>query len=108
MEPDVREKHEFVPRAVIRRPPTRLDPRGTGFRSGVDDLNACQVAELTLGYLPFALMRHDGTASDETAIYLPDTVPIDQLPGIVDAILLELALPLSAVVWRRERADTPY
>jgi hypothetical protein len=108
MDPETREKYEFVPQAIIQRAPAFFSERGIKFETGLDDLNVYQIAELTMDDLPFALMRYDGTPSDETAIYLPDIIAIEQLPEIINKILTELDLPMAALGWRRERADTPF
>jgi hypothetical protein len=108
MDPAVREKYEFVPQAILRRSPAFFADRGIKFRKDLDDLNIFQVAELSLGDLPFALMRHEGTPLDETEVYLPSIIPIERIPEIIDSILAELGLSAAAVGWRRERADTPF
>jgi hypothetical protein len=108
MDPETREKYEFVPQAIIKRPPAFFSEQGIRFETGLDDLNVYQVAELTIDDLPFALMRHEGTPSDETTIYLPDIIAIEQLQDIINEILTALDLPIDALGWRRERADTPF
>ena len=60
MDPRVRERYEFIPQAILRRPPAFFAAQGISFRNDTDDLNDYQVAELALdGELPFALMRHE-------------------------------------------------
>jgi hypothetical protein len=108
MDPETREKYEFVPQAIIKRPPAFFSERGIKFETGLDGVNVYQVAELTMDDLPFALMRHDGTPSDETTIDLPDIIAIEQLPEIINKILTELDLPMAPPGWFRERADTPF
>src|SRR5271167_1235644 len=108
MDPIVREKYEFVPQAILKRSPAFFANQGIKFRSGVDDLNVFQVAELSLDDVPFALMRHEGTPLDETQVYLPDVIPIGRLPEIINRILAALDLSAAALAWRRERTDTPF
>lgn len=108
MDPTSREKYEFVPQAILKRSPAFFAHRGIKFRDGLDDLNTFQVAELSLGDLPFALMRHEGTPLNETTVYLPNVIPIERIPEIIDSILAELDLSAAAVEWRRERAGTPF
>jgi hypothetical protein len=108
MDPTAREKYEFVPQAIVKRSPRFFVDRGIRFREDMDDLNTFQIAELSLGDLPFALMRHEGTPADETEIYLPNVIPVERLPEIISSILAVLGLSPAAVTWRRERADTPY
>jgi hypothetical protein len=108
MDPTVREKYEFVPQAILKRSPAFFANRGIKFREGLDDLNIFQVAELSLENLPFALMRHEGTPLDETQVYLPNVIPIERLPEIINRILAEFDLSAAALAWRREGADTPF
>lgn len=51
--------------------------------------------------MPFALMRHDGTADDETELYLPDSVPSDRVGAAVERILTALDLSTDALSWIR-------
>jgi hypothetical protein len=53
-------------------------------------------------------LRHEGTPADETEVLLPDTIPLHQVPGIVQRIAGELNLPLSSIFWLRTRSDTPF
>jgi hypothetical protein len=108
MDPKVRDTCEFVPQAIIARPPAYFAARGISFRTGLDDLNTFHVAELALDDVPFALMRHEGTPIDETEVHLPDTIPPGRVPSIIDRILKELDLTTAAVQWQRDRVDTPY
>jgi hypothetical protein len=100
--PETRNDWEFAPQAIVKRPPAFFVALGISFRTGLDDLNEYQVAELVLdGGLPFALMRHHGTRPDETEICLPDSVRIEDVPHELGRILKELDLPEAAVAWRR-------
>jgi hypothetical protein len=71
------------------------------FQAVVDDLNSFQVAELSLDDMLFALMRHDGTADDETELSLPDSVPSDRVGAAVERILTALDLSTDALSWIR-------
>lgn len=109
MDPQTRERYEFVPQAILKRPPSFFWEKGISFRTDTDDLNDYQVAELSLnGDIPFALMRHEGTPSDETEVYLPDSIPLQEIPHVIGRILRELDLAFTAVKWQRQRADTPF
>jgi hypothetical protein len=109
MHPQAKQRYEFVPQAILKRPPAFFGARGISFRTDTDDLNNYQVAELSIdGELPFALMRHEGTPVDETEVYLPDEIPLEDIPRVIARILKELDLVATAVKWQRERADTPY
>jgi hypothetical protein len=107
MDPTVLETMEFVAQAILKRPPAYFAARGIAFREGLDDLNEYQIAELAVDNVPFALMRHEGTPPDETAVYLPDSIPVGDLPNVIGRILAEFDLPQAAVSWRRQSADTP-
>ncbi len=106
MDPTALATFEFVPQAILKRPPTYFIARGISFRPGLDDLNEYQIAELAVDDVPFALMRHEGTPPDETAVYLPDSIPFGHLPGIISRILMEFDLPPAAVSWQRQGAHT--
>jgi len=107
MDPQTRQRYEFIPQAILVRPPAFFAARGIPFRRDSDDLNDYEVAELLLdGELPFALMRHEGTPADETELYLPDAIPLDDVPAVLQRILRELDLTGQAVKWRRQPADT--
>lgn len=109
MDKRARERHEFVVQAILSRPPTFFGTRGISFRKDVDDLNDYQVAELSLDDdLPFALMRHEGTPPDETEVYLPDSIPLEQLDATLQRILKALDLSIKEVRWHRRKADTPF
>lgn len=107
METRPRTDQEFVTQAILKKPPAFFAARGIAFSLDVDDLNTYEVAALALDNLPFALMRHAGTPSDETEILLPDTIPLEKVPDIVHRILAEFALPPSLIGWIRTRTDTP-
>ena len=108
MDPALREKFEFVSQAILKRSPAFFAERGVLFRSGLDDLNEYQVAELVIDNVPFALMRHTGTPPDETEIYLPDSVPPERVPDVIERIVRELDLSSAAIGWQRQRATTPF
>jgi hypothetical protein len=109
MDRRTRERYEFVPQAILEKSPAFFTARGISFRKDTDDLNDYQVAELALGgELPFALMRHEGTPVDETEVYLPDVIPLDDIPSVLRRILKELDLSVSVVRWWRRSADTPF
>lgn len=108
MQPQVREQNEFVPQAILKRPPSFFVRRGITFSADTDDIHAYEVASLTLDGTPFALLRHEGTPADETEVLLPDTIPLNQVQPIVQRIVRELNLPLSAICWLRVRSDTPF
>lgn len=109
MNPRSRSQYEFVPQAILNRAPDFFGRMGVDFRKDIDDLNEYQVAELALdGEVPFALMRHEGTPFDETEVYLPEAIPLDQVPSIIGRILREFDLSSAAVKWQRQRSDTPF
>jgi hypothetical protein len=109
MDRGTRERYEFIPQAILEKSPAFFAARGISFRNDTDDLNDYQVAELALdGEVPFALMRHEGTPVDETELYLPDVIPLDDVPSVLRRILEELDLSASVVRWRRYSADTPF
>ncbi len=101
-------QYEFVPQAILKRSPAFFAGQGIRSESGLDDLNAYQVAELCLGDLPFMSMRHDGTPADETEVRLPDSVSLDRVANAVGRILAAFLLPADAIGWIRQRADTPF
>ena len=109
MDPRTKERHEFVPQAILKKSLAFFTERGICFRTDIDDLSEFQVAELSLdGDLPFALMRHEGAPADETEIYLPDTIPLADIPLVIGRILKELDLSTASVKWQRQRADRPF
>jgi len=100
--------HEFVPQAILNLPPAFFIEKGISFRSGLDDLNSYQVAELVLDDVPFALLRHEGTPADQTEVYLPDSIPLIDVAAMIRRILNELDLPASAIRWQRRDSATPF
>ncbi len=107
MDPKALAKSEFVPQAILSRPPDWFAARGVAFRDGLDDLNEYQVAELAVDDVPFALMRHAGTPPDETVIYLPDSISAGRVPDVIGRILKEFGLPAAALGWQRHNAGSP-
>ena len=99
--------NEFVPQAILSRSPAFFTGFGIVFRSGVDDLNKFEVAELRLEGVPIALMRHEGTPPDETEVYLPETIPLARVGPIIRLIMREYDLPPSALRWQREPGWKP-
>ncbi len=108
MDPRLRQKFAFVPQAILKQPPAFFIGRGISFRTDLDDLNEYQVAELTVDNLPFALMRHEGTPPDETELHLPDVIPLERVSEVISRILKELDLSSSAIIWQRQKTDTPF
>jgi hypothetical protein len=41
-------------------------------------------------------------------VYLPDVIPLDDIPAVLRRILKELDLSVSVVRWWRRSADTPF
>lgn len=110
MSPELKQKYEFVPQAIVKHSPAFFAARGIAFTSDVDDINTFQVAELELSqdHLPFALMRHEGTPPDETEVYLPAMIPLAEISAVIGRILSEFDLPPAAIAWQRQSIDTPY
>jgi hypothetical protein len=94
--------HEFVPQAILGRPPAFFAAFGVVFQPGLDDINEFEVAELRLEGVPVALMRHEGTPADETEVYLPNTIPSARVGSIIRLIMREYDLPPTALRWQRE------
>jgi hypothetical protein len=108
MNPKVRNSHEFVPQAIVKRPPAFFIGRGVSFRTAVDDLNEFKVAELIIDGTPFALMRHEGTPADETEVYFPDNIPLSEVTGVLFRILKEFDISPANIGWVRKSLETPY
>lgn len=100
--------HRFVPQATVMRPPAFFEPLGASFDRDRDDLNEYEVAKLNLDGTPFALMRYAGTAADRTDLFLPDTVPLESVAQVVDAILKAFDLSGRSIWWLRKTNDTPF
>ena len=105
---------EFVPQAIIARSPTILSNRGITFKSDYDDLNEYKIAELCLEtarlseVIPFVLMQYVGTPTEETELYLPKTIPIENALAVSLEILRDLDLPADAISWVRESMENPF
>lgn len=99
---------DFIPWAVIHRPPAFFASRGVEFQTGCDDLDYYQAAELSLpDGRRFALMHYRGMAGDETMVCLPAATGVEDAPPLVQMIAARFDLPPAALAWQRVRGDAP-
>lgn len=107
MNPELLAQLELVAQAVVQLPPRSLES-DLEMRAGTDDLAPFRAAPLMLDDQPFALFRYDTAPAGEDEIQLPETVSLDRVPRLIERILAELGIPLTAVKWQRESLETPF
>jgi hypothetical protein len=108
MAPEEFRDTDFVPQAVIGRPPSYfVSHLRINLIRSADDLDEYEGAVLTLNdRTPFVLRHYRGHRDDTTTIYLPVTYRDgDEITRIVKRLLRELKIDRRDLVW--QRADNP-
>ncbi len=95
-------EYEVVPQAIIWRP---LRYFTLIFRSGEDDLDESEAASFSIGNeIRFDLRVYRGHPHPQftVTLYLPEEVTDEKRIGeVLDIIIKEIDIPLSAIAWRR-------
>jgi hypothetical protein len=100
---------EFLPQAILGRPPAFFKEQGIVFREDSDDLDYYEVAELHLeNALPYALLRYRGMPADQTTVYLPNSLRVKEIPRVMRKILRAFHLPRDAVLWLRGQHESQF
>ena len=94
-------KVDLVPQAVVHSPLTYFSDRlGFKFEKAIDNLDEHESAFFKLDdRMPFALVHYRGNPEDKMTIYFARETKQEAIASIVQNILYELNLPLSALVW---------
>ena len=95
-EPD----YDVIPQAIIWRP---LRDVTLIVRDGQDDLDRFKAASFAIGSdIRFDLRAYRGLPELTVTLYLPEEVSDEKrITEIIDVVIREMVIPLTAVAWRR-------
>ena len=95
-----RPDYDVIPQAIIWRP---LRYFTLIVRDGQDDLDRFKAASFAIGNdIRFDLRAYRGLPELTVTLYLPEEVSDEkQITEIIDVVIREMVIPLTAVAWRR-------